>query len=529
MAGDTTGLYNFIDLGNPTNSDTSPGTPGGPDTTGSGGGGGSDNRSLFSEITSFSGGRWTYRRVGPAALDWNHAKRDRWNPYLATDKDRQVGETSTKDQDATRVYRRHRPKDADGWMFGSLNDIFLVPCHVHDGGEDDDGNFLRRLEIGIDKAHFYHSDQDHGELSHIGPSGKPPRGAIEVETVLYFHRPTRSWRWKTWVYGGGGAPTPVPTGPGTPTPPSPNPPPPPPGGPVPTPTPGTTPSTPSTPPQPSGGGTQTSGGPADQPGLPGLPEPEPRPEFGGFGIPDFGGGQFTFDPEAQVAEQQMPNRAGAAPLEQFIEDSENELPGVWDGRYTARVKRGERGWHGDTLYETGVDYLPPRPDRGWHGEAPVFTDPGELATFDPTDEDTKTDWEEFNETPPLDQTTYDNTHPVNERKTIYDGVNSLAAAVAELDAARRNPYREDMGTVVILPFTAFTTVTTAFPSIDATPPRIAFGSIGVGSDPFVTAMAQNGDGTWTFDVNQTPAPGPVPVEIDVQASYQVGKTVELPC
>lgn len=183
--------------------------PGEDESEGSGGGGGggsNDHRSKYCELIGFADGRPVYRRVGPAALDWNYATRDRWNPELATDIDRTIADTSKPTQDATRVYRRHRPADRDNWHAGSLNDIFLIPCEIHRGDKDADGNAMRRLVVGIDKADFYHTDEAHGVMHHMGVSDIPPRGIFEHEVIPYFHPKSHTLRFKTWTSGGGWSP-----------------------------------------------------------------------------------------------------------------------------------------------------------------------------------------------------------------------------------------------------------------------------------------------------------------------------------
>ncbi len=466
----------------------------------------SDNRSKYAEIIGqATTGDMDYRRVGPAALDWNHATEDRWNPYLATTKSTYeppstAGATSKADEDATRVYLQHRVRDADPWPFGSLNDVFLVPCEVHDGGKDKDDNPIRRLMIGIDKAEFYSNDVMHGALAHLGPQEEPPPYSIEARVEMYYHRPSHRWRWKTWLIPGR---APKPESPGAPT----DPPPPPP---FPNPNPGTQPTGHGRP-RPSGGGTPSGGGGGSDPtDLPGGPVENPssvNPLPGQTGELPLPGGEEYAPPGGFYGVFTPSRNDGTVEMQQAMGGSD---PNVFSGLYGNRVTRSARGWFGTPLYVSGVEYLPTRPKRGWRGTR-LIDDPGELDTA-------TVDWTD-NTNSSFTQTQYDDIHETTERKELMDAINVLDAKATDLDTRARSSIMDCTTVTVLAGNTTVSTATTYAVSGDA--PKAVATAMTSGFNVNVESVSGSDGTTYTADVRISDAAPVGGVECSIIWQYAV--------
>lgn len=244
-----------------------------------------DSRSKWCRITPKQGaeGSLDYDRVAELAMAWQH-RVERWIPYLATDNG--PPEADIVDPNATYVWKRHRPLDADKWCKGSLSDIFELPTEAHLHGRDQDGNTIHRLEIKIDHAHHFHTNQDHGPLHHIGPNVWPSGLGLKVPVFMFFWRRSfggdDNWHWLARVpMGGGPTPTPSPTEPSKPT-------------------------KPTKPTQPTGrkpgGGPPKGGPPGGGPNRPGGATGTPNPHGPGApgAGPGAGGGSFRNQPVPSV-------------------------------------------------------------------------------------------------------------------------------------------------------------------------------------------------------------------------------------
>ncbi len=496
---------------------------GGDDGDGGGGGFAGDQRTLWARHHGQDvDGAHRYDHVGHLRMDWNYAKRDSYNPYLATDN----GEDVVQDPkaDATRVYHKHRVNDADKQPHGSLADVFDVPCRIHGVGPDEDGNPTSKLVQHIDKSEWYHTDQAHGETHHIGLSRLPGRGAQVWETVAYFHKKTHKLRWKTWSSGGSrpSNPNPPPT-PGTPTPP---PTPPPPG--------------------PTGNPTTPNPYPSEPPPTPSSPVPtEPTPYGGSPGVPGWSGGVLgdpttdgsgdlndpfgdvpamqawgmqnvnTFgDPEATEASTEYGSdpfgeKLYEVPLPGVEMQSTEELEDVEvadlraprfgmsqsDGYPNVRRRLYSPKWYGERGFEVGLEPYPSFPGIKWYGDGPP-TDAG-LLTDQPTTFDWTTAARELLQR--FTQDDYDTISMHSERKAIWDRINALADYLGNLSDQFRS-FVPEAQTVTIPAASRTVTVITTTPTADANQPFVAFGGHVNTTAISAENFSQQADSTWTFDV-----------------------------
>lgn len=509
--------------------------------------------------------------VGPAALDWNHNSNDRWNPFLATDHQIRRGRPT---DDTTRVYSNHREKDADRVFFGQLGDLFIVPSNIHRYGEDADGNPQRRLELDIRKAHVYYTNRDHGELAHIGPSNRPPRGKIQREVVLYFHRPTMRWRWKVWI-DGGGSPPPTPTPPGTPgTPTTPNPPPGPnPGNP-------STPPTPGSPTQPTGGGTTPTGGgtttgggtsdpsapwtppwwwdPDNGPYGPGPPVPFPTVSggstFGSTGSGGAGGGTGAGGTGSPTGSPAQPGTTDAGD-----DDGPNgpgtgdwgPAPGTTDPpTYDMRAEGGDdaqaANWsahsnqHPDDMYlssrptgygrsilggfqmREGFTLAPARMGRSYLGSPAPTTDPGLLKAQDTGRSFATATYAGATQ---ITQNQSDGTDAQHMHMLQLNAQNALSDYVDTMAGIQRSHYVEAKTVTITAPATIVSVSTTY---------AVASGEVKVGLTPIDVANSElratnfsGGAGAvHSFDVAITTALG-ANLEVDVIMVYQIARATTI--
>ena len=526
------------------NGGTATTSPGGS----SGGAASADHRSKFARILGRdpTTGRLLYDRVGPAALDWDRNREDRWRPYLATQEGYQYGPAPATD--ATRVYNHHRARDGDKMDYGDLSDIFVVPtdAQAHYSGDDVDGNRRRRLCIDIDFAEFWMFGDIHGALAHIGPAKRPVPYGIKRHVEMYYHPPEHRWRWFALV------PVPRPTPTTTPTPGSPPPPPPPPG-PTTTPNPyptGGTPSTPtggtpSSPTSPTGGGTTPSGGSS---GSGSYYENYARwVNGGGVGTPPTYTGPATTgaagtstnpagprDPKDDPPYQEMQaaewsnysaTRAdGGDPngLKPPLQTSSADTPNQWSGIYTNRSVGAARGWYGTPLWASGVGYLTNRPARGWRG-SPAPTDPGILPaaitspTWTAATADTLTK---------VTQSDYDGG--IRDDMTWHGTASRLNATsdyLQNLNAIVRSE-RTERFTATVLAGAATVVVTTDYAWVGASVPELvvnAVGAYGVSIDSYSGAAGSVRSATLRIS-DLAPVGG---IELSGHWTYAISRTVTI--
>ncbi len=549
-----------------------------------------DNRTKFAELMNQdSDGRWSYRRIGPAALDWNHAKEDRWNPYLATTKKPNFppsapGTTSKADEDATRVYLTHRERDTDPWPFGSLNDVFLVPCHVHDGGVDKDKNPIRRLMLGIDKAEFYADDTHHGALHHEFSQEIPDRFGIESEVWMYYHAPTHTWRWKTTISGGGRKPT-TPGAPSTPTPPTT----------PPTRNPGTVPTGGGAGPQPPAGGGTTApsggrhGGPTGGDPSSGAPWNDPMGRGGGagfdpsnpWGLP--GGGLGGGAGESRGSGSGVTHSGGtvaprgAKPAEAPINPGGATEPGSspsspgYGPFAPGGSGRDPYGWRSSPYSRNRGHYVPSRTDgasfntyqhmgvsptttpnaftahysnrptraaRGWFG-TPLYDAGAEYLPNRPSRKwigtPTVDDPGEVNVSPTVDwtdnsnttvtQNDYDNWTDPTTRTELFDRINALDAKTTDLDTRARSSIMDCTTVTVLAGNTTVSTATTYAVSGDA--PKVVATSAAAGFNVNVESISGSDGTTYTGDVRISDAAPAGGVECSIIWQYAVAAATDV--
>src|SRR3990167_9559770 len=506
--------------------------------------------------------------VGPAALDWNHNSNDRWNPFLAADWKIRRGNPR---EDTTRVYTAHRERDKDKVFFGQLGDIFLVPDHVHNYGRDADGNPQRRLEMDIRKMHVYFSDQDHGLIHHIGPWPViPPAGAKIKRVEKYFHRPSMTWRWRSYCDGGGAPPQPTPPGtPGTPPPkPKPGPTTQSPGTPSPPPTP-TGPTT-----QPTGGGTTPTGGgttdpgtdypgdgdtPWDDPGSPyynpwgpvgygpgpgydptnpwGLPQ-GPGDVHGGGGGGGMPGGGLNPNPgPTSGSGGNAPNggqNGGTEPGETFDMRAEADEPEqkspiarhsnqhIDDMYVSTRPTGYERSILGGFQMRAGFSLLPARLGRSLLGSPVPTTDPGEL---DAADTGRSFATSAFDAATRFTQDDTDSATEPDHRVQTADVQNALSDYVGTIAGIQRSHYVEAKTVTITAPGTTVSVSTTY--AVDAGEVKVSLTPIDVANSELRTTNFSGGDGAvHSFDVAITTPLG-ADLEVDVVMVYQVARATTI--
>lgn len=246
-----------------------------------------DARTKWARITDDAEFRTRYDRVGHLAMAWQFAA-ERWHAYISAGHDpewqpkvwfapRGIGNPPKVD-DSSYIWHGHRERDADAWCRGSLSQIFMVPCDSPEYSKDEDGNRIKRAEIGINKAWYFHSRTAQGPMHHIGEDVWPRGSGIKRPVVMHHYSQRLGgddkWHWYALTPVIVLTPTPKPT----PTP-TPNPPPP-----TPTPAKPTTPTSPTKP-----------------PGGPTPPSPGPVPSGGGAPSPTGGGGTLPPPPSGPVA------------------------------------------------------------------------------------------------------------------------------------------------------------------------------------------------------------------------------------
>jgi len=243
-----------------------------------------DGRSKFARIKSNrANGGVVVDRVAPLAMEWHFdAKPQRWTPYVSAGRDRGGDWDPKKIDDSSHIWMGHKLNDADNRCRGTLGQVLLVPMDGPGYDKSEDGDLIKRTQIGIERAWHYLNGGAQGPLHQVGARPGPKNSGTILRPVEMYFWPSRfggddKWHWYALTNAGAPSKPPDTGEPSEPGPTTPTPRPNGGGGPVPTgggaPAPGGGPSSPLP-------GTTTGGGGG---GGPAEPWNDPNGRGGGTG------------------------------------------------------------------------------------------------------------------------------------------------------------------------------------------------------------------------------------------------------